>query len=115
MAKTYIQAIAAIGRELYGERWQRSASRDLGVHDVTVGRWLRGIGAPTIDDLQRMLAATRHKIDRLFALHDDATDASRLAPGQPTPVQPQPAQTDLRPGAPWWELKARRQALRNVR
>src|SRR5579864_5277493 len=34
--------LAAVGRALYGERWQTSISQDLNVADRTVRRWLVG-------------------------------------------------------------------------
>jgi transcriptional regulator with XRE-family HTH domain len=105
MSKVDVQIVAALGKALYGQCWQRAVARDLGVHDCTIGRWLRGVGDPTLEDLLRMLAVTKHRIDRLLATYDAAVEGARLKPRQPAPVQP-PARPES-----VWNLKQKRDAL----
>ena len=42
-------SLSAIGRALYGPRWQSAVARDLGVSVRTVHRWRSGDTAPVVD------------------------------------------------------------------
>lgn len=52
--------LAAIGRALYGERWQTALAHDLGVTDRTMRRWAAG-ASPVPDGIE---AECRRLLDR---------------------------------------------------
>ena len=60
--------LEAIGRALYGTRWQSPLARDLGVRYRTIRRWMtgeRGLPAGLADDLDRLLRARAGQISSL--------------------------------------------------
>src|SRR5262252_1137800 len=77
-----------------GDQGQRKVADDLGVHACTVGRWLRGIGEPAIDDLYCLMLVARTRYEAIQAAHEAGRRALRL----PNPP-PQPATTQ-KPLAP---------------
>jgi hypothetical protein len=78
MESVDVQIIAAIGKAMYGPWWQRKVARDIGVHACTVGRWLRGIGEPDIDDLHRLMSVARTRDEAILAAHEAGRRALRL-------------------------------------
>jgi len=61
--------LAAVGRALYGERWQTSLATDLNVVDRTMRRWLAGdtsIPDGARDELRELLVSRAHEIDGLI-------------------------------------------------
>jgi hypothetical protein len=61
--------LRAVGKALYGPRWQSELSRDLNVAVRTVQRWdagERGIPASLGDDLRELLVQRRIDIDELL-------------------------------------------------
>jgi len=85
--------IAALGSAIYGKWWRRHVARDLGVHSCTVGRWMRGIGAPEMKDLYRLLAIARKRYEALLEAHEVGRQALRLPAPRPELSPPRPAST----------------------
>ena len=52
-------SLSAIGRALYGPRWQSAVARDLGVSVRTVHRWRSGNTAPVVDLAQPLTKLLR--------------------------------------------------------
>jgi hypothetical protein len=48
-------ALDAIGNSIWGDRWQASMARALGVTTQTTGRWARG-DVPIPDDIEKRLS-----------------------------------------------------------
>jgi predicted transcriptional regulator len=46
----------AVGRALYGDRWQSDIARDLGVSDRTIRRWVSGEDIPRLGVWRDLLA-----------------------------------------------------------
>ena len=46
MRATDQEHLTAVGRALYGDRWQSDIARDLGVSDRTIRRWVSGEDIP---------------------------------------------------------------------
>lgn len=62
--------LEAVGRVLYGPRWQTDLAADLGVTYRTMRRWVSGespIPGGVEADLRRLLAERRIEIDGLLA------------------------------------------------
>ncbi len=60
--------LAAVGRALYGERWQSALARDLGVADRTVRRWVAGatqVPTGVYVDLLRLVTERAETLDAL--------------------------------------------------
>lgn len=65
--------LAAIGRALYGERWQSELARALNVADRTVRRWIAGEMEPSQGvwtDLRRVVTERAQEIARAKQLLD---------------------------------------------
>lgn len=60
--------LRAAGEAMYGPRWQRQLSHDLGIAERTMRRWLAGTFAMPDDLAPRVKAITRERIARLRAL-----------------------------------------------
>jgi hypothetical protein len=73
-----VQIIVALGKALYGEWWRNSVARDLGVHPSTIGRWMRGIGEPDIDDLLRLMSAAWTRQMAIAEAYQPCRQAVRL-------------------------------------
>jgi hypothetical protein len=95
---------------MHGERWQRPVARDLGVNSRTIGRWMRGEGRPTTDDLRRLVAVARQRGAAITAAAEDSVAYLRSfqwaapAPEKQTPKKasaPQPAIYGGPPLPPW--------------
>ena len=112
-----MQIIASMGQAIYGQWWQRHVARDLGVHACTIGRWLRGIGGPTVEDLHRLLIVARNRYQAILAAHEAGRQALRLIPPPPEPASPKKPPTPVfgpgggGPPLPAW--KARQQGSRD--
>jgi hypothetical protein len=99
MSVANMQIISSLGRAIYGPWWRRHVARDLGVHACTVGRWLRGVGAPQVDDVYRLLSIARRRYEALQAAHEAGRQALRLPPPRPEPTWPsKPAKPVIGPG-----------------
>jgi transcriptional regulator with XRE-family HTH domain len=85
--------IAALGSAIYGTWWRRHVARDLGVHFCTVGRWMRGVGAPEMRDLYRLLNVARRRYVALLTAHEAGRQALRLPAPRPELSPPRPAST----------------------
>ena len=60
--------LEAIGRALYGERWQSPLARDLGVRYRTIRRWMTGerrLPLGLANDLDKLLRARAGQISSL--------------------------------------------------
>lgn len=56
---------------IYGDRWQTSAAKNIGVTARTVRRWSEGIGGPSVQDLDRFYKFARdHASDLLMVVRD---------------------------------------------
>lgn len=65
-----IEALSALCAQVYGERWQAAAARDLGVSAVQVARWIAG-ARPIPRYVPRRLASVwRERAESLRALAD---------------------------------------------
>lgn len=81
--------LAAIGRQLYGDRWQTAMAQALGVADRTVRRWAAGQAVPpaVADRLVALAvpAAVREAlalVDRLAAEHGAVPGSITLTQGR---------------------------------
>ena len=59
-----------IGEALFGPRWQSELTRELGVADRTMRRWVAGEGIPEGEaaDLSHLLTGRAAEIDRLIKI-----------------------------------------------
>src|SRR5215470_16361616 len=79
MKSRYMRHIEAIGTSMYGRhRWQRPTARILGADRRTLGRWRDGVGGPTVEDVFRMIAASREHYSAVRQAHDAALQALQL-------------------------------------
>jgi hypothetical protein len=78
MSSANMQIIVALGKALYGDWWRNSVARELGVHPCTVGRWLSGIGAPSAEDVHRLMAVAKPRYMAILAAYKAGQQALRL-------------------------------------
>ena len=70
MTKPNSDLFADVGCALYGERWQTSISRALGVADRTVRRWIAGDDGPPPGVWRELLTLVKSRRKALDALEE---------------------------------------------
>ena len=74
--------LAAAGKTLYGERFQRALARDLDRAPRTIQNWLEGRGTPRKDDpvwedLRKLLHGKLRELSQVVSSLDEARDPDR--------------------------------------